>query len=101
MKSLSYAQPTEGPEVFLQEAASRLSRWAEEVDVLSARTESLSGDEKVIALTHEAQLKAKLVIARHRLVALKASSHEKWLETKHGVDALWSELEGGFARGRK
>jgi hypothetical protein len=86
------------PAGFIGEATLELEAWAKRLEQFRQQTAHVTGDLRFTALKHDAQLTAKLDLARYRLVALKSASSENRVDAMRSVERLWRDLEESFSR---
>jgi len=83
---------------FIDEAGQDLVAWAARLGQFSEATAHCTGDLRFTALKHDAQLKAKLGLARYRLAALKSASGENQAGATRSVESLWRDIRQSFDR---
>ena len=90
------AQPVHPSTVSLEAEERQLAEWELRLAQFASELATVTGDRKFAALKQDAQLRAKLSLARHRLTALEMASGENRLDAERSVESLWFELKVGF-----
>jgi hypothetical protein len=83
---------------FIDEADDDLKMWTARLGTFCEQTAHYTGDLRFTALKHDAQLKAKLGLARYRLAALKSASGENQVDATRSVESLWRDIRQSIVR---
>ena len=88
-------------EAYEKKMEAQVKEWSAKIDVLKAKAEKVSADQKVRYHEQLESLKGKQRKLEEKLDKLRSSSESAWEEIKGGVEHAWEDLKNSVEKAGK